>query len=175
MGIETVQGDITRQHVDVVVNAANSSLLGGGGVDGAIHAAAGPRLLAACRELRATTLPDGLPVGQAVATPGFDLPARWVVHTVGPDRHRGQTDPALLASCVTSSLDVAAGLGATSVALPAVGAGVYGWDATQAADVSVGAARAWVAAHPGTALTTIRFVLFSPPLLAAFHDALTRG
>ncbi|MBO0920008.1 O-acetyl-ADP-ribose deacetylase [Cellulomonas sp. zg-ZUI222] len=175
MGIETVLGDITQQHVDVVVNAANSSLLGGGGVDGAIHAAAGPRLLAACRELRATTLPDGLPVGRAVATPAFDLPARWVVHTVGPDRHRGQTDPALLASCVTSSLDVADGLGATSVALPAVGAGVYGWDAAQAADVAVGAARAWVDAHPGASVTTVRFVLFSPALLGAFDAALVRA
>jgi len=175
VGIEAVLGDITRQHVDVVVNAANSSLLGGGGVDGAIHAAAGPGLLAACRELRATTLPDGLPVGQAVATPAFDLPARWVVHTVGPNRHRGQRDPALLASCVTSSLDVAAGLGATSVALPAVGAGVYGWGAHEAAQVAVGAARDWVAAHPGSPVTTIRFVLFGPPLLAAFEEALRRG
>jgi len=175
VGIETVRGDITRQHVDVVVNAANSSLLGGAGVDGAIHAAAGPRLLAACRELRATTLPDGLPVGQAVATPGFDLPARWVVHTVGPDRHRGQTDPALLASCVTSSLDVADGLGAATVALPAVSAGAYGWDAAQAADVAVGAARAWLVTHPASSLTTLRFVLFSAPLLTAFDDALARG
>jgi len=174
MGIETVLGDLTQQDVDVVVNAANSSLLGGGGVDGAVHRAAGPRLLAACRELRTTTLPDGLPVGQAVATPGFDLPARWVVHTVGPDRHRGQTDPALLASCVTSSLDVADGLGATSIALPAVSAGAYGWDAQQAADVAVDAAHDWLAAHPGTALTTVRFVLFSPPLLAAFDAALAR-
>ena len=105
MLIEAVRGDITTQDVDVVVNAANSSLLGGGGVDGAIHAAAGPELLAACRELRRTTLPDGLPVGDAVATPGFRLPARWVVHTVGPNRHAGQTDPALLASCFSRSLE----------------------------------------------------------------------
>jgi len=172
MGIETVLGDITQQDVDVVVNAANSSLLGGAGVDGAVHRAAGPRLLAACRELRGTTLPDGLPVGQAVATPGFDLPARWVVHTVGPNRHRGETDPALLASCVTSSLDVAAELGAASVALPAVSAGAYGWDAAQAAAVAVGAARAWLDAHPGSSVRTVRFVLFSRALLAAFDAAL---
>ncbi|MBF0687346.1 MAG: O-acetyl-ADP-ribose deacetylase [Cellulomonas sp.] len=175
MAIATVLDDITRQDVDVVVNAANSTLLGGGGVDGAIHAAAGPGLLAACRELRRATWPQGLPVGRAVATPAFDLPARWVVHTVGPNRHRGQDDPALLASCFTASLDVADGLGATSIALPAVGAGVYGWDATQAAEVAVHATRSWVDAHPTTPLTTIRFVLFSPRLLAAFEDALARG
>src|SRR4051794_3392748 len=99
MRIEAVQGDITAQDVDVVVNAANSSLLGGGGVDGAIHAAAGPELLDACRERRRTPLRDGLRVGDGVAPAGFRLPARWVVHTVGPNRHAGQTDPALLASC----------------------------------------------------------------------------
>src|SRR4249919_1372062 len=128
MRIEAVLGDITEHDVDVVVNAANSSLLGGRGVDGAIHAAAGPELLVACRELRRTTLPDGLPAGDAVATPGFQLPARWVIHTVGPNRHAGQTDPALLASCFTRSLAVAAQIGATSIAFPAVSAGVYGWD-----------------------------------------------
>lgn len=99
MRIELVQGDITTRAVDAIVNAANSSLLGGGGVDGAIHRAAGPELLEACRELRRTELPDGLPVGAAVATSGFRLSARWVIHTVGPNRHAGQTDPALLASC----------------------------------------------------------------------------
>ena len=99
MEITAETGDLTRADTDAVVNAANSSLLGGGGVDGAIHAAAGPELLEACRELRRTVLPDGLPVGDAVATPGFDLPARWVIHTVGPNRHAGETDPALLASC----------------------------------------------------------------------------
>ncbi len=92
MRLEAVHGDITTQEADAVVNAANSALLGGGGVDGAIHRAAGPRLLQACRELCATELP----VGQAVATPGFDLSARWVIHAVGPNRHAGQGDPALL-------------------------------------------------------------------------------
>ena len=99
MQIEAVRGDITRERVDAIVNAANSALLGGGGVDGAIHSAAGPALLAECRELRRTALPDGLPVGQAVATGAGELPARWVIHTVGPNAHRGQTDPGLLASC----------------------------------------------------------------------------
>ena len=106
--VEAVLGDITGQHLDAIVNAANRSLLGGGGVDGAIHRAAGPRLLAACREVRRTTYPDGLPVGDAVVTDGADLPARWVVHTVGPNWHRGQRDPAALCSCFTRSLDVAA-------------------------------------------------------------------
>ena len=117
--VEAVTGDITTQTTDAIVNAANATLLGGGGVDGAIHAAAGPRLLEACRRVRRTTWPDGLPVGEAVATEAFDLPARWVIHTVGPNAHRGQTDPAMLASCFTRCLDVAAELGATSSALPA--------------------------------------------------------
>ena len=133
MTIEAVLGDITVQEVDAVVNAANSSLLGGGGVDGAIHRAAGPELLAACRELRATTLPSGLPVGQAVATPGFHLPAAWVIHTVGPNRNAGQTDPALLRSAFDSSLGLARELGCSSVALPAISAGVYGWDSREVA------------------------------------------
>ena len=168
-------GDITTVDVDAIVNAANSSLLGGGGVDGAIHAAAGPRLLAACRELRRTSLPDGLPVGGAVATPGFDLPARWVIHTVGPDRHRGQTDPTLLASCFTTSLDVAAGLGARTVAVPAVSAGVYGWDGPEVARVAVHAVRTWAAAADtadGRRVEAVRFVLFGPRLLGDFEDAL---
>lgn len=173
--VHAVLGDLTRQEVDVVVNAANSSLLGGGGVDGAIHAAAGPALLAECRELRRTRLPDGLPVGDAVATGAGDLPARWVVHTVGPNRHAGQTDPALLASCFTRSLDVAADLGARSVAFPAVSAGVYGWAADDVARVAVGAVRSWLdadRADGGARVAEVRFVLFSARLLAAFEAAL---
>jgi len=171
MRIEAVPGDITDQDVDAVVNAANSSLLGGGGVDGAIHAAAGPELLAECRELRRTSLPGGLPVGDAVATGAGRLRARWVVHTVGPDAHAGETDPALLRSAFTRSLDVAAGVGARTVAVPAVSAGVYGWAAATVAEVAVAAARAWAAAHPD-GLDLVRFVLFSPGVLAAFEDAL---
>jgi O-acetyl-ADP-ribose deacetylase len=174
MRIEAVLGDITEEDVDVVVNAANSSLLGGGGVDGAIHAAAGPALLAECRELRRTTLPQGLPVGDAVATGAGRMRARWVVHTVGPNRHAGQTDPALLASCFTRSLDVAAGVGARSVAFPAVSAGVYGWDVREVARIAVTAVRDWSRAHEdGVELT--RFVLFSPRALAAFTNALDRS
>ena len=172
MRIEATAGDITTVHVDAIVNAANSSLLGGGGVDGAIHAAAGPRLLEACRELRGTRLPHGLPVGHAVATPGFDLPARWVIHTVGPNRHAGQTDPAQLASCFATSLDVAASLGARTVAFPAVSAGVYGWDVREVARVAVGAVRDWSAAHDEAGVAVVRFVLFSAAALEAFAEVL---
>lgn len=171
MLIEAVPGDITDQDVDAVVNAANSSLLGGGGVDGAIHAAAGPGLLAECRELRRTTLPDGLPVGDAVATGAGRLRARWVIHTVGPNAHAGQTDPALLRSAFARSLDVAAEVGARTVAFPAVSAGVYGWAPATVADVAVSAVRGWAAAHPD-AVDLVRFVLFSPGVLRAFEEAL---
>ncbi|WP_028045347.1 O-acetyl-ADP-ribose deacetylase [Cellulomonas sp. URHE0023] len=167
MRIEAVRGDITTQGVDAIVNAANSRLLGGGGVDGAIHAAAGPQLLAACEVLRRTSLPDGLPVGEAVATPGFRLPARWVIHTVGPNRHRGQTDPALLASCFLRSLAVADEVGAVSVAAPAVSAGVYGWGVEDVARIAVEAVRGAT-----TRVEVVRFVLFSADALAAFEDAL---
>ena len=175
--VETALGDITREQVDAIVNAASSSLLGGGGVDGAIHAAAGPALLEECRALRASTLPDGLPAGEAVATGAGRLPARWVIHTVGPDARRGQTDPALLASCFTRSLEVASGLGARSVAFPAVSAGVFGWAAGEVARVAVGAVRAWAeqsepADDGAPRPSLVRFVLFSEPLLTAFDKAL---
>lgn len=172
MRVEAVAGDITAEQVDAVVNAANSSLLGGGGVDGAIHAAAGPVLLAECRRVRESLWPEGLPVGRAVATGAGDLPARWVVHTVGPNRHRGETDPALLASCFSSSLDEAARVGARSLAFPAVSAGVYGWDVGEVAGVAVRTVRGWDADHPDQ-LDLVRFVLFSPRALAAFDDALS--
>jgi O-acetyl-ADP-ribose deacetylase (regulator of RNase III) len=170
--IEAVQGDITTERVDAIVNAANSSLLGGGGVDGAIHAAAGPRLLEECRHLRATTHRAGLDVGDAVATGAGDLPARWVIHTVGPNRHRGQTDPGLLASCFRRSLEVAREVGARSVAFPAVSAGIYGWDPGQVAQVAVEAVR--LELGDGDDLELVRFVLFSAPLLATFEAALAR-
>ena len=170
--IEAVLGDITREQVDAIVNAANSSLLGGGGVDGAIHRAAGPRLVEACREVRRTAYPKGLPVGDAVATDAFDLPCRWVVHTVGPNRHAGQTDPALLASCFTRSLDVAGDLGARSVAFPAVSAGIYGWDPSEVAGIAVDAVRG----HPALpGFDLVRFVLFGPSTLDAFAAALGAG
>ena len=135
MRIEAVVGDITTEKVDAIVNAANSTLLGGKGVDGAIHRAAGPRLLDACQKVRDTELPDGLPVGRAVATPGFDLPAVWVIHTVGPNLHAGEDDPALLRACFDSSLELAIQLGCAGIALPAVSAGVYGGPIAQVAEI----------------------------------------
>jgi len=181
MRIEAVRGDITHQDVDVIVNAANASLLGGGGVDGAIHAAAGPRLLDACRELRRTTYPDGLPVGHSVATPGFDLAARWVVHTVGPNWHAGERASAMLAACYLSALEVAVEVGASSIAMPAISAGAYGWDVDEVARIAVTSARAWESGaddsweaghkHP-TGIELVRFVLFSDAALAAFERQL---
>lgn len=167
MRILCEKGDITTVTVDAIVNAANSSLLGGGGVDGAIHRAAGAELLDACREVRRAALPDGLPTGQAVATSAFDLPAHWVIHTVGPDRRAGQTDPALLESAYATSLTAADDLGARTVAFPAISAGAYGWTARESA---VAASRA-LEAQPefGRTVEEVRFVLFSDDALAAFQ------
>ncbi|GAB3570489.1 O-acetyl-ADP-ribose deacetylase [Arthrobacter alkaliphilus] len=167
MRLEILQGDITTRDVDAIVNAANSSLMGGGGVDGAIHRAAGPELLDACRELRRNSLPDGLPVGQAVATPGFNLPARWVIHTVGPNRHAGQTDPELLASCFRESLKVAASLGARSVAFPAISAGIYGWDAREVATIALDVVRR---PDVSAGLELVEFVLFSAETTEVFRS-----
>ena len=179
MRIEAVVGDITTEKVDAIVNAANSTLLGGKGVDGAIHRAAGPRLLDACQKVRDTELPDGLPVGRAVATPGFDLPASWVIHTVGPNRHAGQDDPALLRACLDESLTLAVQLGCVGVALPAVSAGVYGWPIAQVAEIAVARARAVEdrsRTEPEAAgrLELIRFVLSSQTNHEAFARELDR-
>lgn len=170
--IEAVHGDITTEQVDAVVNAANSTLLGGGGVDGAIHRAAGPELLEECRRVRAARWHDGLPVGEATATGAGKMPARWVIHTVGPDRRRGQTDPALLASCFRRSLEVARDLGATSVAFPAVSAGVFGWDPAEVAGVAVATVRETLPTTPDVEL--VRFVLFSEDLHRLFQQELER-
>ncbi len=169
--IEVVRGDITTEATDAIVNAANSTLTGGGGVDGAIHAAAGPRLLEECRRVRRTAYRDGLPVGEAVATGAGDLPCRWVIHTVGPNWNRGQRDPEQLASCYRRSLEVAEEIGATSIAFPAVSAGVYGWDKDVAAEIAVESVRA---ALPWTALDLVRFILFNGALERAFATALAR-
>jgi O-acetyl-ADP-ribose deacetylase (regulator of RNase III) len=124
---ELVLGDITEQPVDAIVNAANSSLMGGGGVDGAIHRRGGPTIVEECRELRRRTYPDGLPVGQAAATTAGNLPARWVIHTVGPVYAMKDDRSELLRSCYSESLRVAGELGAASVAFPLVSSGIYGW------------------------------------------------
>jgi O-acetyl-ADP-ribose deacetylase (regulator of RNase III) len=146
-------GDITEQRVDAIVNAANSGLLGGGGVDGAIHDRGGPTILAACRRLRETSYPQGLPAGSAVATTAGDLPARWVIHTVGPVYGRGEA--ATLRSCYRESLRVAATLGASTVAFPLISAGAYGWPVDDALEQAATAILA--APNAGTA----RLVLFS--------------
>lgn len=131
--VTLVRGDITTQQVDAVVNAANSRMRGGGGVDGAIHAAGGPEVLADCIR----RFPDGLATGDAGWTTAGAMPARWVIHTVGPNRHAGQTDPALLTSCYRRCLEVADELGATTVAFPLISAGVYGWPLDDAARLAV--------------------------------------
>ena len=180
MRIGLVLGDITEQQVDAIVNAANSSLLGGGGVDGAIHRRGGLQILAACRELRAGPYGEGLPTGQAVATTAGRLAARWVIHTVGPVYSKTQDRSALLASCYRESLRVAAGLGARTVAFPAVSAGVYGWPADDAARIAVstvhaaGSGQATVrpaGSGQGT-LQEVRFVLFSRDVYEEFERAL---
>ncbi|GHD61590.1 hypothetical protein GCM10010336_15530 [Streptomyces goshikiensis] len=132
--IALVLGDITGEEADAVVNAANSSLLGGGGVDGAIHRRGGPEILQACRALRASHYGKGLPTGRAVATTAGLLPARWVIHTVGPVWSREEDRSALLASCYRESLRVADELGARTVAFPAISTGVYGWPMDDGAD-----------------------------------------
>jgi O-acetyl-ADP-ribose deacetylase (regulator of RNase III) len=161
--ITLVQGDITRQRADAIVNAANSSLLGGGGVDGAIHRRGGPAILEECRRLRASRYGKGLPTGRAVATTAGELDARWVIHTVGPVYSREEDRSALLASCYRESLRVADELGARTVAFPAVSAGIYGWPMDDAARIAVETVRA-----AGTAVEEVRFVLFDERAYAAF-------
>lgn len=160
-------GDITTHDVDAVVNAANSSLLGGGGVDGAIHRRGGPAILTECRALRESRYPDGLPTGQAVATTAGELPARWVIHTVGPVYSAHDDRSELLASAYRESLGVADELGATVVAFPAVSAGIYGWPLDDAARIAV-----TTVLTTESGLTEARFVLFSQPVYDAFEAAL---
>ncbi|MEU3079074.1 O-acetyl-ADP-ribose deacetylase [Streptomyces albidoflavus] len=150
-----VQGSITEQDVDAVVNAANSSLLGGGGVDGAIHRQGGPEILAACRDLRGSHYGKGLPTGEAVATTAGRLPARWVIHTVGPVWSASEDRSQLLASCHRDALRVAGELGVPTVAFPAISTGVYGWPLEDAARIATETVRA-----TPTSVEEVRFVLF---------------
>jgi O-acetyl-ADP-ribose deacetylase (regulator of RNase III) len=165
--LELVEGDITQQEVDAIVNAANSSLLGGGGVDGAIHRAAGPELLAACRPL------GGCPTGEARITPGFRLKAKWVIHAVGPVYRDGRHgEPELLAGAYRSSLELALENGARSVAFPAISAGAYGYPMAEAADIALQTAIDYLQDHAEIEL--VRFVLFGQRAYRVFEDALRR-
>ncbi|SDJ55284.1 O-acetyl-ADP-ribose deacetylase [Streptomyces indicus] len=158
-----VQGDITAQTADAIVNAANSSLLGGGGVDGAIHRKGGPEILEACRKLRASHYGKGLATGDAVATTAGRLDARWVIHTVGPVWSAGEDRSELLASCYRRSLAVADELGARSVAFPAISTGVYGWPLDDGARIAVATVQG-----AETAVEDVRFVLFDERAYEAF-------
>ncbi|MFW0792357.1 O-acetyl-ADP-ribose deacetylase [Gordonia sp. CPCC 205515] len=166
-GIDVVRGDITAQPVDAIVNAANSSLLGGGGVDGAIHRAGGPAILHECRMLRETTLPSGLEAGAAVATTAGDLPARWVIHTVGPVHSAREDRTEILRNCYTRSLRLADFLGARSIAFPLISSGAYGWPLDDAVTQQVSAIRG-----TDTAVESVTLVAFSADILDLTRRAL---
>ena len=155
MKITFALGDITEQDVDAIVNAANHTLMGGGGVDGAIHRRGGPEILAECKKLRESQYPDGLPTGQAVATTAGRLKARWVIHTVGPTYAESKDKSPLLADCFRKSLRIADELGAATVAFPAISTGVYRWPVDDAARIALDTVRV-----SDTRLDEVRFVLF---------------
>jgi O-acetyl-ADP-ribose deacetylase (regulator of RNase III) len=165
MQLDTVLGDITQERVDAIVNAANSSLLGGGGVDGAIHRAAGPGLVEACRAL------GGCPEGDAKVTPGFDLPARWIIHAVGPRwRGGGAGEAETLAACYRNSLARADEVGAASVSFPAISTGIFGYPLDAATDIAVATVRS-----TPTRVEAVRFVCFDRTTLQAYVDRLVQG
>ena len=169
--IELTRGDITEQEVDAVVNAANSSLMGGGGVDGAIHRRGGPAIMEACRRIRRERYPDGLPTGKAVATTAGLLPATWVIHTVGPVFSRSEDRSRLLAACHSNSLRVGVELGAKTMAFPAISTGVYGYPPELAAPVALASVR-----DSRAVLDEVRFVLFDEATYGAFaraHDRMS--
>ena len=170
MSITVITADIVRLDVDAIVNAANPTLLGGGGVDGAIHRAAGPRLLAACRALPEVTPGVRCPTGKARITPGFALPARWVIHTVGPVWHGGHRgEPAQLASCYRTSLELAVEHRLHSIVFPAISCGIYGYPPERAASVAIATLREALRESPGL---HVQLCGFSAPMSAILQQAL---
>lgn len=180
VSIKVHKGDITTMRVDAIVNAANASLLGGGGVDGAIHRAAGPYLAEACLAVRASNYPDGLPTGDAVVTQAFSLPARWVIHTVGPisnyfqgpDHNKGLD---LLSEAYRSSLEIATFLNVKTIAFPSISTGAYGWDLQEATATAVSTVESFFALDQSDApqtIETVTFVAFDDDTYEAFVKAL---
>lgn len=163
--ITYMQGDITKLEVDAIVNAANSSLLGGGGVDGAIHRAAGPQLLAECRTL------NGCPTGQAKITAGYNLPAKHVIHTVGPIYSGSAMDPLMLESCYLNSLNLARANSLHSIAFPAISCGVYGYPWQEAAEIACRTAAAWMKLHPDYQME-VTFCCFSQEMYSLYEAIL---
>lgn len=160
--IVIVEGDITTQRVDAIVNAANTSLLGGGGVDGAIHRAAGPQLLEECRRLR------GCPTGQARITNGYRLPARWVIHTVGPIWHGGESqEEELLIQCYRNCLSLTAPYGITTIAFPSISTGAYGFPLDRAARLAVAEVQRFLA--QASSIEEVRFICFGPAALDCYQ------
>jgi O-acetyl-ADP-ribose deacetylase (regulator of RNase III) len=170
MKIDLIAGDIVTQQVDAIVNAANHQLLGGGGVDGAIHRAGGKAILQECRRIRMERYPNGLPTGQSVATTAGQLPARWVIHTVGPTWAKTKDKSALLRSCYTTSLAVADELGATTIAFPLISSGVYRWPKEDAIRQALRALRS-----AETAVTTVTMVMFDETTLQLAQRVATAG
>jgi O-acetyl-ADP-ribose deacetylase len=170
MKITFALGDITEQDVDAIVNAANHTLMGGGGVDGAIHRRGGPEILAECKKLRESQYPDGLPTGQAVATTAGRLKARWVIHTVGPTYAESKDKSPLLADCFRNSLRIADELGAATVAFPAISTGVYRWPVDDAARIALDTVRV-----SDTRLDEVRFVLFDQSAYDVFAAQASKG
>lgn len=170
--LKLIQGDITEQDVDAVVNAANSSLMGGGGVDGAIHRKGGDAILAECKEIRDTEYPDGLPTGEAVITTAGKLPANYVIHTVGPrwsDGHSGEREK--LSNAYRNSLEIAAEEGLNSVAFPSISTGAYGYPIDQAARAALETVTEFLE-DSDAGIDEVRFVLFSEDDLATYEEAL---
>ncbi|WP_439881760.1 O-acetyl-ADP-ribose deacetylase [Pontibacter sp. MBLB2868] len=169
--IDVIKGDITKQEVDAIVNAANSSLLGGGGVDGAIHRAGGPAILEECKQIRAKQ--GGCPTGEAVITTGGKLPAKYVIHTVGPVWHGGnQREPELLANCYRNSLQLANENDVQSIAFPNISTGVYGYPKDKAANVAVQAVQDYLQQHQQSGIKNVRFVCFDDENYALYKSIL---